>query len=217
MARLGLDLWQDANLLGYLQAQQQQSFEISPDQLPGPVAKIVRDHKAEFGDTIDSDQELKQLMELLNQTGGDMNGLPRPDFKGLEGMSAQDMLQMLIDWLQNGGAQSNSNHKPRSLGSLTGNNGGGGGGGGYMGQPMSNGGNTTNGAQGPIGSASAKKVDAPPGTQASVKDPQWISQHDASRVEGAGDVACYRACRAMMQAMGSSQPAGLQGAIQIAT
>jgi murein DD-endopeptidase MepM/ murein hydrolase activator NlpD len=116
---LGLDLFStDRNrVLAAFAQGQQGDFEIRPDQLPDPVAKIVRDHKAEFGDSIDSEEELRELMKLLEQTGGDLNGLPRPDFKNLDGMSAQDMLQMLIDWIQNGGAQSNAN-KPRSLGSL---------------------------------------------------------------------------------------------------
>jgi hypothetical protein len=57
---------------------------------------------------------------------------------------------------------------------------------------------------------------APPGTQARANVP-WISQFDASRVEGAGPVACYRACRAMMAAAGLTQPAGTGNRIQVAT
>src|SRR5262245_59533952 len=92
-------------------------LDIAPEDLPDQVAKILRDHKQEFGDSIDSPDELRRLMQMLSKTGGDMNGLPRPDFKGLDGMSAQDMLQALIDWIQNGGPQ--ANQRPRSLGSMS--------------------------------------------------------------------------------------------------
>src|SRR5262245_31350397 len=108
MTRLGLDLWQDPNLLAYLEQQQQMDFEIAPEQLPEPVAKIVREHKAEFGDTIDSEDELRQLMKLLD--------IPRMDPQQLSGMSSQELLALLIDWLQNGGGE--NNQPGRNLGSL---------------------------------------------------------------------------------------------------
>lgn len=43
----------------------------------------------------------------------------------------------------------------------------------------------------------------------------WISQYD-SRVPGAGDTACYRACREMMRAAGVNIPAGTGNRIQVA-
>ena len=92
-----------------------QGFEIFAEDLPEPAAQILRTKKREFGDSIDNADELRQLMRLLEQTGGDMNGLARPEFKGLDGMSPDDMLQALIDWIVNGGAQQNQS---RSLGSM---------------------------------------------------------------------------------------------------
>jgi murein DD-endopeptidase MepM/ murein hydrolase activator NlpD len=55
-------------------------------------------------------------MRMLEQTGGDPNGLARPEFRGLEGMSSHDMLQALIDWIVNGGPERN---KSRNLGSMS--------------------------------------------------------------------------------------------------
>ena len=92
-----------------------QGLEIFAEDLPEPAAQILRQKKNEFGDTIDSAEELRQLMKLLEQTGGDPNGLARPEFRGLDGMSSNDMLQALIDWIVNGGPEQN---KSRSVGSM---------------------------------------------------------------------------------------------------
>lgn len=45
----------------------------------------------------------------------------------------------------------------------------------------------------------------------------WISQYDHRRVPGAGDVACYRAARAMLAARGMHASESTIGALQIAT
>lgn len=45
----------------------------------------------------------------------------------------------------------------------------------------------------------------------------WYSQYDRAHVEGAGDVACYRAVRAMGRAGGINVPPGLGDRIQVAT
>jgi murein DD-endopeptidase MepM/ murein hydrolase activator NlpD len=92
-----------------------QGLEIFAEDLPEVAAQILRQKKKEFGDSIDNPEELKKLMELLEQTGGDMNGLARPEFDGLDGMSTNERLQALIDWILNGGPEQN---RSRSLGSM---------------------------------------------------------------------------------------------------
>lgn len=73
-----------------------------------------------------------------------------------------------------------------------------------------------NGNSMPAAVREAQVTAAPPGTQARANVP-WISQFDSSRVQDAGPVACYRACRAMMAAVGLNQPAGTGNRIQVAT
>lgn len=202
-------------------------LELRPEDLPDQVGAIIKKNKKEFGDGIDSADELRKLMQLIEKNGGQMNGLARPEFKGLENMSAQDMMQMLVDWIMSGGMQ---NQQSRNAGQLQspqnlqtrptnwgGSNGGGSsGGGGGSTAPASTGTNTgNNGSTGPTGSGNPMRVDTPPGTQLSGPAP-WISQFDSSQVQDAGAVACYRACIAMMKAAGFDQPAGLGGAIQVA-
>ncbi len=200
-----------------------QGLELRPEDLPDQVAQVLRTHQKELGDTVDSKDELRRLMQMLNQSGGDMNGLARPDFKGLNGMSAMDMLQMLIDWIQSGGPDANK--KSQSVGQLrsptnfqptntswspSGGSGNGGSGSGTSVAPS----NSSTGA--PMGGGSPMKVDAPPGTQLEADAP-WISQMNSQLVERAGDDACYRACRAMMKAAGFDQPTNIDDRIQVAT
>jgi hypothetical protein len=59
-------------------------------------------------------------------------------------------------------------------------------------------------AEGESGDASAGQV-------------PWFSQFDGAHVPGAGNQACYRACRAMSQAAGVNVPAGTANRIQVAT
>lgn len=51
--------------------------------------------------------------------------------------------------------------------------------------------------------------------QTTTANAPWISQFDP-RVPGAGDTACYRACREMMRAAGVNIPAGTGNRIQVA-
>jgi hypothetical protein len=202
-------------------------LELRPDDLPGEAGKLLKKHKKELGDGIDSTDELRKLMKMLDQIGGRMNGLPRPDFKNLENMSSQDLVQMLVDWITSGGMQ--ANQQSRNAGTMrspqnfqsrpTSWNGGGGsspgvssGGGSSAGTSTSTG---NNGAAGPVGGGGAMRVNTPPGTQLKADAP-WISQFNSQLVEDAGPVACYRACRAMMKAAGLEQPAGIGDAIQVA-
>lgn len=45
---------------------------------------------------------------------------------------------------------------------------------------------------------------------------QWVSQFDSSQVEGAGDTACYRACRRMLELNGQHAPSSTDQRIQVA-
>ncbi len=125
----------------------QAGFEITADQLPEDAARILEEKREELGDSIDSVEELRTLLEALQMTGAELNGLSGPAGGELKDMSAMEMLQLLIDWVANGGAQREKQNQapPRSFagfptnsgtmqraspGAWTPSSGGGGGGGG---------------------------------------------------------------------------------------
>jgi hypothetical protein len=100
-------------LPNFLQTDDDQAVE-----LPQQVKNFLRDH--DIDDRVETPEDLRQLMRTLNQTGGDLNGLPRPDFQNLGSLSAQDMTQMLVDWIQSGGPEANKKiQRPAPIGSLS--------------------------------------------------------------------------------------------------
>lgn len=112
--------------------------QFSMDDVPADRQEALREFIAnnqdQFDGAIDTPEELKRLMQLLHMREGQTGALPELDpKKGLENMSASEMLQLLIDYLSNGGG--NDKNQParqpgRMLGNLNGGGGGGSGGGG---------------------------------------------------------------------------------------
>src|SRR5687768_6000903 len=86
-----------------------------PIELPQEVKSFLQQHHLD--DRIESPDDLRDLMQTLNQTGGDLNGLPRPNFQNLGTMTGQDMTQMLVDWIQSGGPEANKRiNRPAPIG-----------------------------------------------------------------------------------------------------
>ncbi len=107
------------SLLPYLQGDPfAEGGSIGLDKLGPDIAKVAQ-NDPKLRDGIDSQQELEQLLKMLNTSGGDMNGLPRPNFN-TNGMSSQDMLAALIDWIQSGGPDANKKiTRPAPIGHLS--------------------------------------------------------------------------------------------------
>ncbi|MCB9648494.1 MAG: hypothetical protein H6730_18125 [Deltaproteobacteria bacterium] len=126
-----------ASLFGEGSADLMEALAPLPEAQKARLGQYIDAHRDEFGPTIDTPQELRQLLQQLNQGEGRAQGLPAlgqgqaeqgQGFPGLNGMSAADMLQMLIDYLMNGGGQNQGQQSPpRYAGNLGGGGGGGGG------------------------------------------------------------------------------------------
>jgi hypothetical protein len=191
---------------------------INPEDLPEEVRRIVQNDR-NLRDGIDSEAEMRQLMQLLEQTGGDLNGLPRPDFKNLGGMNAQDMVQALIDWIQSGGPEANKKiSRPRPLGTLSSPTGGtsqptswGGSGGGSSGGGVSGGG-STGGTGGP--SATSGPAPVPNGEiPKSFKDAKRVPLTDAEKADIAWDKLTPKVQQAaeIAKGMGLTVTSGAEG------
>ncbi|MEQ8277258.1 MAG: M23 family metallopeptidase [Deltaproteobacteria bacterium] len=148
-------------------------FEISAEELPEEAAQILQERQAEFGDTIDSKEELRSLFEALQATGAAPEGLELPAGNELQNLSSAEMLQLLIDWVANGGPQrEKQNQAPRMHPGLPAQtapiqaapawnpatSGGGGGGHGGGGHTHGGGGHTHGGGSAPTSTAPAGTV-----------------------------------------------------------
>ena len=189
---------------------------INPEDLPEEVARFIENDRS-LRDGIDSEEELRKMMQLLDQTGGDLNGLPRPDFKNLGNMTSQDMLQMLIDWIQSGGPEANKRATaPRSLGTLSSPQGGGtpavSGGGGSSGGVSSGG--STSGAGTPSGSTTSGTAAQPNGEiPKSFKDAKRVPLTDAEKADVAWDKLTPKVQQAaeIAKGMGLTVTSGAEG------
>ena len=214
-----------SSLLPYLQNQDPFAggLVINPEDLPEEVANLVR-RDQRLRDGIDSEQELRQLMEMLNRNSGDLNGLPRPSFDTGGGMTSADMLQALIDWIQSGGPEANKRiSRPRPIGNLSSSNnysaqpaswngGGGSSGGGVSG----GGGTTSSGGTGGATSAPSgtSSPQTPPGEiPKSFKDAEKAELTAAEKADVAWDSLTPQLQQAAMiaKAMGLTITSGAEG------
>ncbi len=159
-----------SQLLPYLQGDPfADGASIDPAILGDDVARIAKKDPT-LSDGIDNKKELQKLLEMLNQSGGDLNGLPRPSFDNLGGMTSQDMLQALIDWIQSGGPDANKKTtQPAPIGNLTSPSN-------FRTQPASWNGNTGGGTSGGGGGGSGGGASAPVGGQAAPNTPSMASK-----------------------------------------
>jgi hypothetical protein len=212
-----------SQLLPYLQAQDPfAEGPIDPASLGGDVARIAKT-KTNLQDGIDNEQELRELMQLLQTTDGDLNGLPRPDFQNLGGMTSADMLQALIDWIQSGGPEANKKiSRPAPVGNLSTPqnyssqpaswNGSGGGSSGGSSGVSGGGGTTSSGAGGPSTTAPGKTY--PPDQIAkNIKDAKHVPLTDAERADVAWDKLSPEAREAaeVAKGMGLTVTSGAEG------
>jgi hypothetical protein len=78
----------------------QSGLRLRPEDLPDEAAEALR-ARQDFGDSIDSMEELQRFMKLLERLGIEQSRPSTPN--GSLGMRTEDLLQGLIDWIQNGG------------------------------------------------------------------------------------------------------------------
>jgi hypothetical protein len=135
------------------------------------LREFIDNNQDQFDGAIDTPDELKRLMQMLHMREGQQGALPGLETKpgqNLQDMSAAEMLQLLIDYLSNGGGNER-NRAPqqpgRMLGNLNGGGGGSGGGGSGGGTSAAGGGggggsSTPSGAITPSTAGASGRVDA---------------------------------------------------------
>lgn len=106
---------------------------LGEDALPPELKEFIEAHSDEFGEAVDTPEELKQLLQMLHQGEGG-TGLPRLDTNGanLEELTDADAIAMLIDYLANFHRNEEQQRSMPTRSRMIGNNGfssGGGGGG----------------------------------------------------------------------------------------
>lgn len=139
---------------------------LSDEALPAELKEFIDAHSDTFGESVDTPDELRQLLQMLHQ-GEQGAGLPRLDTQGkdLESIGDADMLAMLIDYLANFARNENKQRSVPTRSRMIGNNGFSGGGtpsygGGGSGGGVSPGGNSVSGPNlaGPVPAPSGEAV-----------------------------------------------------------